>query len=284
MAIATLDDALEGFNAQGGLNYGWYKLQIAAEIAEAGGVPHNLCYTPGFPGASVQPSAAIGLNGETLTTRSGQFPFTNPVSGNTYLAKFECITNSTAAFTLILIDRLWHNFLTPGTNTTTATLQSITGMSTLPARDAVGSTGGYMILPAVEVYSTTGNGSAITNMSITYTNHLGTSGRSAGITSFPATAQKGTFSFFNLQAGDLGVRSIQAWTMGTSIVTGNIGLVLCRRLPMRVTAGTGMGTTGNLISLGAPRLYDNSVLEVLAIPGTTPAQTNFFGQLAFSQK
>jgi len=69
------------------------------------GRPHSLLYLAGIPGAGVAPTP--GLKGAALTTYGGQIPFTNPVSGNTYLARLQA--QATQAGSLLLCDRLWHN-------------------------------------------------------------------------------------------------------------------------------------------------------------------------------
>ena len=222
---------------------------------------------------------ATNLVGQTLTTRSGQIPFTNPVSGNSYLAKFSAFNASANGSSLILIDRLWNNLVTA---TTTTTEQSINGMSTLPARDANGSTAGYMLGLAIEVYSTTGNGAAITNMWVRYTNHLGSTGKIASCSSFPATAQKGTFVPIPLQAGDLGVSAVNGIALGTSLVSGNVGIVLYRQLAQLDMPALACAATLDPVRGGLPKLYDNTVLETVLMPaGTT--QTMILGQVVVAQ-
>jgi hypothetical protein len=276
MAITTLDGLLAGFNAQGGLNMFWMTHMLSTEVPEAVGQLHNLCYTPGIPGASVMPST--NMVGQALTSRSGQLPFTNPVSGNTYLAKFWASAN-TNSNSFILIDRLWHNLVT---STSTVAEQSINGMSTLPARDANGSTAGYGLGLAIEVYSTTGNNSAITNMWVRYTNHLGSTGKIASCPSFPPTAQKGTFVVIPLQAGDLGVQAVNGIALGTTLSIGNVGLVLFRQLGQVGAMQVGMGGQIDPVSSGMPRLYDNTVPEVLLLPNST-SQLLMHGQVVYTQ-
>ena len=98
MAITTLDGVIAG-------------MQYPREFVKAvtgtmvGGRPHSLFYLAGIPGVAAAPTP--GLKGAALTTYAGQIPFTNPVSGNTYLARLQ--GQATQAGTLMLCDRLWHS-------------------------------------------------------------------------------------------------------------------------------------------------------------------------------
>jgi hypothetical protein len=65
---------------------------------------------------------------------------------------------------------------------------------------------------------------------MTYTNSLGSSGKTATMASYPATAQAGTVVPFPLSAGDVGVQSIQTLPLGTSYVSGTIHLVAYRHV------------------------------------------------------
>ncbi len=276
MAISTLDGLLAGFNAQGNLQPFFMKHMISTELPEAVGVMHNLAYTPGQPGMSVMP--ATNMAGTTLTSRSGQIPFTNPVSGNTYLALFSA-ANSVNGASFILIDRLWHNLVT---STTTTTEQSINGMSTLPARDVNGSIAGLGLGIAVEVYSTTGNNAAITNMWVRYTNHLGSTGKIASCSSFPATAQKGSFVPIPLQAGDLGVSAVNGIALGASLSIGNVGLVIYRQISQLDAQASGTAGRRDAVSLGLPQLFNNTVPEIVMVPAAT-SQAFIVGQVGYAQ-
>ena len=98
MAISTLDGALSGMQ---------YPREFIKSVTGTlvSGRPHSLFYLAGIPGAAADP--APGLKGGALTTYAGQIPFTNPSSGNTYLARLQGM--ATQAGSLLLCDRLWHN-------------------------------------------------------------------------------------------------------------------------------------------------------------------------------
>lgn len=259
MAITTLDGVIAGMRPNE------HFLKVGSTM-EAAGVLHSLLYTSGAPGAGVAPTP--GLAGAALTSYGGQIPFTNPVSGDSYLALFEGGMSALDG-QLIVYDRLWHN---SGFTITTTTAQTVNSAA-WPARDRAGSTNGEGVLVALEVSSLTGNGSAVANTTMSYTNSAGTAGRTATMASFPASAVAGSFVVFQLQAGDTGVRSIQSLTLGTSYVSGTVHLVAFRQIGPALNCGPFRGDRVDAVSSGFPRLYDNTVPCLLWLPSATTAVT-----------
>ncbi len=98
MAITTVAGAISG-------------MQYTREFVKAvtgtlvAGRPQSLLYLAGSPAAGVAPTP--GLKGAALTSYGGQIPFTNPTSGNTYVARLQAAAPQGG--TLLLCDRLWHN-------------------------------------------------------------------------------------------------------------------------------------------------------------------------------
>lgn len=258
MAITSLDGIVAGAKPPEDF------LKVGAAM-EAIGVHHSFAYTTGRPGAAAAPSP--GIAGAALTTYGGQIPFVNPVSGNTYLMRFAA--RASLAGSLILYDRLWHNSGIAVTTTTAQTVNSVT----LPARDRDGTTNGEGVLVAIEVSTATTNAAAVTNTTMSYTNQAGTSGRTATIASFPATAVAGAFVPFQLADGDTGVRSIQSITLGTSYGGGAIHLVAFRRFASGFVLVANTGFELDALQLGFPRLYDNTVPFALWLPTATTAVT-----------
>lgn len=247
----------------------------AGSTMEAAGILHSLFYTAGNPGAASAPSP--GINGAALSSTSaqiaGQIPYSNPVSGNHYLSMLKASSN--VAGTLFVFDRLWHN---SGIAITTTTEQGITS-PTWPARDRQGATNGLGVMVGLEVSSALGN-SAITNTTLRYTNSANAGTRTATIPSFPASGAAGTFVPFALAAGDLGVKSIQGLTLGTSYVSGTMHLVAYRLIAM-VPVATDKGASEDLISLGRPRLWNGSVPFLVWRPSATTA-VNVMGQVGWT--
>lgn len=268
MTITTLDGVIAGMRPPEDF------LKVGGTM-EAAGVFHSLFYTSGRPGAAVAPTP--GMNGEALTSFAGQIPFVNPVSGNSFLARLSA-SSSGSVGCLLLLDRLWHQ---SGIAVTTTTSQALSSVA-FPARDRDGTNGGENVLVAIEVSTATTNASAVTNTTLSYTNQAGSGGRTATITSFPATAAAGTFVPFQLQAGDTGIRSVQGVTLGTSYGGGAIHLVAYRML-----AGVDLPllNTGNAIDAltgGFVRLYNNSVPFLVWLASATTAAT-ITGQLVITQ-
>lgn len=162
-----------------------------------------------------------GLNGTTVTGTQGQLPVTNPSTGSNRITSLAWGSTTTAS--LELIDILWYN---SGITVTTTTAQSIT-FSGLPARDINETTDGVGVYAALFVSATSTNG-ANPATTISYTNSSGTAGRTGTIGPVSSTSRAGCWYKFTLQAGDVGIRSIQSITLGTSWATGSLSLVCYR--------------------------------------------------------
>jgi hypothetical protein len=268
MAITSLDAIIT--NIQPPIDY-----MKVASTAEAAGVLLSLQLTAGNPGAgTAQASRTLAAPGTftAYTQLAGSIPFPGTVAGkNIHLAAWE-MSHSANIGGFGLYDRLWQvDTVASGIVVTTLTAQTITP-PTLPARDADGTTNGNQVMAALEVQTTTGNGSAITNMTISYTNSAGTAGRTGTIAAanpFPATAQAGSFIPFALQAGDQGIRSIQSLTLGTSLVSGTVSLVVYRQIAAIGTPLANTSYTKDAIALGMPRMYDGSTPFICAMPTGT---------------
>ena len=175
----------------------------------------------GAPGA--WSAGTPGINGRNTdgTTEGdlGCISAGTPASGINYIR--DIVTTASQAGTFILADVLWVN---TGLVVTTTTAQAIT-QPTLPLRDNLGTSNGFGIGAGILVTTATTNAAAIANITLSYTNSAGVSGRTATISSYPATAVIGTFVPFQLAQGDIGVRSIQSITLGTTLTAGAISLI-----------------------------------------------------------
>lgn len=257
MAITTVDGIVAGATAPTAI------LKVGGTM-EAVGVPHSHFYSTGLPGAAAAPSP--GLAGTALTSYAGQIPFTNPGAGNTYLSRFAAAASVTC--TLLLCDRLWHN---SGFTITTTTAQTVNSV-TWPARDSAGATNGLGVLVGIEASAAIGGG-AVANTTLQYTDSDGNAGATGTMTSWPATAAAGTFVPFQLAAGDLGVRSVQSLTLGTTYTSGTIHLVAYRILARVGCMIANVEAAVDAITSGFPRLYDNTVPFIIQIPTATTATT-----------
>ena len=243
---------------------------------EAAGIPHTPYLYGGITGAGAAPGG--GLNG---STQSGAVAGAiNPPSGvaglTSYLTKWSMVHTGGIGH-IWLIDRQWGNV--PVVTTTGA--QAITSPTWL-ARDESGSTNGAGVLLALEASVVTGNAGAITNTTVSYTNSAGTAGRTATLSSYPATAIAGTWVPFSLAAGDTGVRSVQSITLGTSYVSGAIHLMAFRLVAEIAVPLANTGYTANWTALNLPVVWDNSVLQLVYWP-TSTSLGSVAGSLWFAQ-
>lgn len=270
--ISTFDQLLAGMRPP-------FDLLKVGGTMEAAGVLHSLFYASGSPGAAAAPSP--GLGGAALTTYAGQVPFQNPASGlNSYLARLS--GSATQPGKLILCERLWHNSGIGITTTTGQTVNSATWPARCPpASGLTPDTLGGGIMVGLEASAAIGGG-AVTNTTISYTNSAGTASRTGTMASWPATAAAGTFVPFQLAAGDVGIRSVQTLTLGTTYTSGTVHLVAFRRLAELPMPLANVGFAIDAITSGFPRLYDNSVPFFLwHAAGTAAVTVN--GSIAFTQ-
>lgn len=269
-----------GLGAYNGRNVGFFKTGTAADAI---GYWYSTSKDGGFPGAWAV--GTPGLNGRaTDGTASGDygcFPISNPSTGANYLTYAQMC--SSVAHTHILFDCLWVN---SGLVITTTTAQSIT-TPTLPARDINGSTNGEGLGIALLCTAAVGLAAVASNATVSYTNSDGTAGRTATLTAIvgsqaPATPVIGTLIWFNLQAGDRGVRSIQSITLGTSWVSGSISLMITRDI---ATIGTTIANINSNYTPGTPgiRLYNGTCLLHCNLASATTA-TLYSGEISVMEK
>lgn len=267
MAITTLDGAIAGFRAPVPI----VKTGIAtAAVGAMRG--YTLWYAAGNPGAAT--ANAAGINGAAVSAPvAGQLPRTNPGSGDAYLARLG-ISSSTPG-TLWLIDRLWNN---SGLVVTSSTAQAITPAA-LPSRDGVGGTNGANVMAAIE-WSATG-GAGTPTVTLTYTDQDGNTGATGTFTGV-ANPPVGTFEIFTLAAGDTGVRAPTSFIQSATRTSGTMHLVLFRVLAQIEVTSANIGNAIDLLTAGMPRIYNDSVLQLVWFPSATTA-TNFMGQYIETQ-
>lgn len=271
MAITTLDGAIAGMQAPVPI------IKVGITTAAVGAMRgYTPWYAAGNPGASV--ANAAGVNGDAVTPADGtavqgRIPRTNPGTGNAYLARLG-ISASTAG-TLWLIDRLWHN---SGLTVTSTTAQAITP-ATLPSRDGAGGTNGANVMAAIE-WSATG-GAGTPTVTLTYTDQDGNAGATGTFTGV-ASPPVGTFEIFTLAAGDTGVRAPTSFIQSATRTSGTMHLVLFRVLAQVEVTAANIGNAIDALTSGMPRIYDDSVLQLVWFPSATTA-TNFIGQYIETQ-
>jgi hypothetical protein len=269
MAITTLDGVIAG--AQ------WPRYFAKAITPTlVAGKPQSLWGLGGNPGAGAFDTTLAGVAlSSTSANVNGQINFVDPVSGNSYLARLQAA--ATIGGTLLLCDRLWHN---GGFTITAATSQTVTSAA-FPARDINGSTNGDGVLLGLEVSAACG--AAAPTITIGYTNSGGTASHTA-TNSFATANSPAAGSFFpiGLQAGDIGVRSVQNLTLSVSWVSGTINLVAYRVLAALELLNNATPNAIDAVTSGFPRMFNGSVPFLIFIPNTTTA-SNVSGQIVWTQ-
>lgn len=267
MAISTLDGAIAGMQAPQPI----IKNGIAT-AAVGGQRGYTLWYATGNPGAATAPSA--GINGTAVSsTKAGQIPHTNPVSGNAYLARFGI--NASTAGTMWLIDRLWENSALSVTSTAAQAISA----ATLPSRSGDGTTNGANVMAAIE-WSATG-GAGTPTVTLTYTDQDGNAGNTGTFTAV-TTPPVGTFEIFSLAAGDTGVRAPSSFIQTATRTSGTMHLVLFRVLAQVEVTAANIGNAVDALTSGMPQLYNGTVPQLVWFPSATTA-TNFQGQYIETQ-
>jgi hypothetical protein len=183
----------------------------------------------------------------------------------------------------LFFDILWVN---SGIVVTTTTAQAIT-TPTLPARDVNGTTNGEGCMIGMLTTTANTNAAVIANTTVSYTNSDGVSGRTATLSAIagsqiPATPVIGTLVWFNLQAGDKGVRSIQSITLATSLGAGAVSLFIARDLANIGTSLANVQFTRKLAEPGV-RLY-NGTCMLHCILASAVTATFFNGELVIQEK
>lgn len=265
MSITTLDQALAGMQQPQEFVKGGGGTMV-------GGRPHSFLMIGGIPGAAVAP--APGLAGAPLTSYPGQLPFNNPLAGNSYLARLQA--QVTQAGTLMLVDRLWHN---SGIDVTSVAEQTFPGAALIPARDANGAQVGDGVFAAVEVYGVTGAG--VPTLTLKYANTAGVQQSGVNIMPTVAASIAGTFYPIGLAAGDTGVQRAISLTLNATWTSGSIGVVLYRVLA-RLEVGAQVPNAIDMLTGGFPRLYNNTVPQLVFIPNTTTS-SNVIGHMIVAQ-
>lgn len=249
-----------------GITTAFYKIGTATEAA---GVWYSWAKDSGNPGAWAP--GTPGLNGRatdgTTAADAGSIPIRTATGSNylTYATTVGSVVHNTWLF-----DVLWVN---SGLVVTTTTAQAIAAPVALPARDINGSSNGEGVWAGILVTTATTNAGAITNTTMSYTNSDGTAGKTATIASFPATGVIGTVVWFQLAAGDKGVRSIQSVTLGTSYAGGAISIILARPIFNQAVLVANVGGASAPPANPGVRLYNGTCLLPFGLMSGTTATT-----------
>lgn len=262
MAITTFDGASSGVRPP----VAFSKVTSGTLVA---GRPFSYWPIAGAPGAGAYNTTLAGATRSNAD--AGSLSKGNPASGNAYLYNLVASASGQAGV-LYLVDRLWQGGGLNVTLTTAQTVNSVAWPSRCPtsAINDAPDANGHGIMVGVEVSAATGAGTP--TLTLGYTNSAGTASRTAtNVVPTVATSPIGTFYPIGLQAGDVGVRSIQTLTLSATWTSGTINLVAYRVIAAVPLVAAGVPSQVDWISGGAARIYDSSCLQFLFVPQTTSA-------------
>lgn len=249
----------------------------AATVNIVAARPVSLWPIAGIPGAGVQDTN--GLPGTAWDCSSGliagQLPFYNPGSGNSYLSRFVGAVPNGGA--MLLCDRLWSN---SGITINSTSLQTVSSVA-FPARDNNAAVSGEGVFLGIEVSGQTGTGAPV--ITVKYTNSAGVSGQTG--TNIPGTQSStpiGHFFPISLQAGDIGVQSVQSIQLSATWTSGTINMVAYRVITT-IEVGLGGGSAAvDPVTGGLPQMWNGTVPFVIYYSSAvTPA--NSYGSLSVAQ-
>lgn len=219
--------------------------------------------TAGSPSPATYPGASTTWTVPTNAS-AGAYPFVNPASGNSYLARVTMANGGTSNTTMVLYDRLAHT----GAITPAASTQALT-TTPLTRPDANGA--------GVELWWEwiTASGATPSDFTCSYTNQSGTAAQTTNALAGQTSSSAGGMQQFTLPAGDSGIRTVESFT-GTGAIGGTGMLVLLRRVAVILNQGTsnmpttgfGLVNVGDAIGLGMPQIYDSACLVWMST-GTT---------------
>lgn len=207
----------------------------------------------GFPSAGPTPTTAVAVD---KTTAGALANFTNAGGSDSLrLCDIDAISQNTIG-TFYLYDRLIHCGGLSGTSVAVQTINT----PAIPRGD----TNGVGVVGFLECYTNLGATPQV--LAVSYTNTLNASGR-AGTVSIPASLNLCKMVPILLQAGDLGIKSVQSVQLpGSTGTVGNFGITLARRVCSMPLAASGTSNTPvhrSGFNLGFPHIDNNACLWVV---------------------
>lgn len=269
----------------------WQKSTFAT-TAHTAGLWYSLFRGGGNPGADTILGTGTNLAFQALTDTTANatgIQHGGNVGGYKVLlnAAAQTAAATTAPCVLMLVDLLGFY---PVTSVTTTGAQTLNNTVTLP-RYTNGAGVQAFITPSTVM------GAATPNISLGYTNSLGTAGKAtpatlpignsaAAVTSIVHSGTgNGKYGPFVPQAaGDAGIRSVQSINLSASYVSGVLNLVLCKPLMTLPITTLGVTAERDLVNQIAsmPKVYDGACLAWLMLAGAaTPVASPISGHLEF---
>ena len=310
MAFTSMDDFINAVSNLGQFyRTDWCKLALPT-TAQVAGSWYDLYPGTGNPAADGYTTTSYG-NGASgtfvqLVAGSGTVgipsgPSVSPLIKSVINASVYSSDVTTTPAIFMLVDILGFY---PITNTTFTTLQTLSSGAGYPVRyntttAATTGVGLRCYVVCSPGSATTAMGAGTPNISMTYTNSNGVSGRTTPLT-LPVgntTAPKGQIvysgiaaagkygPFMPLAAGDSGIASVQSFQLSTTYTSGTLNLVICRPILTIPITTAGVAGERDMINQipSLPRIYDGSVLSWLMFAGAaTPVNSSYYGHLDFA--
>ena len=234
MSITTVD----GWIASGKQ----YLAVSKSSLTTVAGNQYSLWLTTGQPAAGAAPGAVAVPTSAT----QGASNFNNPTSPQlTYVGRVDAMCQQTGM--LILYDRLSHYGSLSPTLTTSQTINT----------SAInrGDTTGLNVEAFIETYTALGAASA--NATVTYTDDTNTS--RSGVVAIATSSPVSLMLKVPMAGTAAGVRQIQSVQLSASVLSGTLGVTLCRRLAT-IPVIANIPTTLDPFTLGLPQVNDNACL------------------------
>lgn len=288
MGFNSFDDLIQKTSGGNITRTDWNK--ITGAVAYAAGRWYDFSMIGGYPVANAWAGTALTWKTCDETTGNGTQIFGIPHGGNVaaltkHLLNMSALSAVATAVPgqLMLVDMQGYY---PGINMNVATAQTLTGSPTLRYTNGQGVRA--FLVPTVAT------GATAHNLSMSYTNQAGTSGRALPVTvSCTASATPGHIThsgtaannygpFLPMAAGDTGIQSVQSVTLSAASLAGTAALVLAKPLVSIPLVAASIASERDLINQlpSLPQIKDGACLTWLYFAGAaTAASTNFYGHL-----
>lgn len=288
MPFTSVDDIVSEISNGKFHRIDWNK--ITGGAAYTAGRWYDFSALNGTPIANAWAGTALAWTACNETTGNGTQVFGLPHGGNVspdtkHGLNVSAVTGVATGVpgVLMLVDMQGYY---PGISMNVATAQTLTGT---PAPRYANGAGvrAFLVITAT-------SGATAHNISMSYTNQAGTSGRTLPVTvagtasaivphiTHSGTAANNYGPFLPLASGDTGVQSVQSVQLSAASGAGTAALVLARPLLTLPLTTSGVAAERDLLNQlpSLPRVQDGACLTWLYFAGAaTAANTNFYGSL-----
>ena len=291
MAIQSIDNLINSISAGKTTRFDWNK--ITGGAAYTAGRWYEMLSLAGSPVATAFPGTALTWVTCTESTGDGTNAFGIPHGGNVSTDLKHLLnmaawgTGATSVpSTLMLVDVQGYY---PGINMNSNTSQTLLGTPSLRYTNGVG------LRAFLAVRATTG--ATAHNLSMSYTNQAGTSGRTLPVTvactasaivphiTHSGTAANNYGPFLPLAQGDTGIQSVQSVQLSAASGTASTSALVIVKPLAQITIGVAaLMTEKDLLNQipSMPQIKDGACLGwLLGAGAATAASTTFAGQTEF---